>query len=58
MLTALETAKGAEMDLDAIADRAEVSRTSSGLNTGLRELAALDLIVKTDGGYRLSPDFL
>ncbi|TJW14337.1 MAG: DUF87 domain-containing protein [Mesorhizobium sp.] len=58
MLAALEAAKGAEMDLDAIADRAEVSRTSSGLSSGLRELAALDLIVKTDGGYRLSPDFL
>lgn len=58
MLGALEAAQGAEMDLDAIADRAEVSRTSSGLNTGLRELTALDLIVKTDGGYRLSPDFL
>ncbi|TIX28787.1 hypothetical protein [Mesorhizobium sp.] len=58
MLTALEAARGAEMDLDAIADRAEVSRTSSGLTTGLRELAALDLIVKTDDGYRLSPDFL
>ncbi|WP_164760925.1 hypothetical protein, partial [Mesorhizobium sp. M7A.F.Ca.CA.002.12.1.1] len=58
MLGALEAAQGAEMDLDTIADRAEVSRTSSGLTTGLRELAALDLIIKTDGGYRLSPDFL
>lgn len=58
MLDAIERYHGAEVDLDTISGLAGVSRTSSGLTTGLRELVALDLIVKTDGGYRLSPDFL
>lgn len=58
MLEALEAASGAELDLDAISAASGVSRTSSGLTSGLRELVALDLIEKTAGGYRLSSDFL
>lgn len=38
-----------------IADRAEVSRTSSGLGQGLRELLAMELIERMpDGRYRLN----
>lgn len=58
MLEVFEDAGAAEMDLDAIAIRAGVSRTSSGLTSGLRELVALELVEKTETGYRLSPDFL
>ncbi|MER9769002.1 hypothetical protein NKJ09_23390 [Mesorhizobium sp. M0189] len=59
MLDVMESAQGAHLDLDAISERSGVSRTSSGLSAGLKELVALELIVKTHGGgYRLSPDFI
>lgn len=58
MLEAIERAAGRELDLDAISELSGVSRTSSGLTTGLRELASLELIVKTPKGWRLSEDFL
>jgi hypothetical protein len=56
MLTAIEQA-GDWMDLDAIAERASISRTSSGLASGLRELVALDLAERQGSSWRLHPDF-
>ncbi|WP_244742070.1 hypothetical protein [Mesorhizobium sp. L-8-10] len=58
MLEAIETAAGEIVAKEEVADRAGVSRTSSGLGAGLRELVELELIEMVDGGYRLSPDFL
>lgn len=45
------------MDKEAVADVAGVSRTSSGLPAGIKELLALGLIDQTDEGYILHPDF-
>lgn len=46
------------MDKDSIADAAGVSRTSSGLGAGLKELLALGLIEEENGLYGLSKDFV
>lgn len=58
MLDVLENHLGRPVDKLTIAQQAGVSPTSSGLGAGLKELIALELIEKTDAGYRLSPDFL
>jgi uncharacterized protein len=41
------------LDKDSVADLAGVSRTSSGLGTGLRELQSLQLIAERDGRYEV-----
>lgn len=58
MLDVIESYCGRPVDRLMIAQQAGISPKSSGLGSGLRELAALDLIVERDGGYALSPDFL
>lgn len=52
MLSVLVKAEGAILSRDEVADRAGVSRTSSGLGGGLRELRMNKLIIETDRGYR------
>ncbi len=54
MLRAIARAAPGSLRRDQIADRAGVSRTSSGLGNGLRELAAMSLIVGVDGEFVLS----
>jgi hypothetical protein len=58
MLDVIENHLGRPVDKATIASQAGVSPTSSGLGAGLKELVALDLVVKTDAGWALSPDFL
>lgn len=58
MLEVLADAPSSVILADEIAERSGVSRTSSGLNAGLKELVALGLADRTDGGYRLSQDFV
>ncbi len=41
---------------EQVAVAANVSPTSSGLGSGLRELKALDLIVETNGSFSINPD--
>ena len=41
---------------DEIATGSNVSPTSSGLGSGLRELVALQIVEVQDGRYRLSED--
>ena len=54
MLTAIAGAKR-PLTRDDIADQAGVSRTSSGLGQGLRELSAMELIVRDpQGRYTLN----
>lgn len=57
ILTAIEISDGIAIGLDDISTASGVSRTSSGLTAGLKELVALGLVDKLDDGYRLSPDF-
>jgi len=58
MLEAIEAAAGQVLSRDQIAERAAVSKTSSGLGAGIKEMLSLDLIVERSGGYAISPDFL
>lgn len=55
MLRVIEIAE-APLTREEIATRAQVSATSSGLGSGLRELLALGLIEERDGGYALHRD--
>lgn len=57
MLEVLADSPNSEIVAEEIADRAGVSRTSSGLGAGLKELVALGLADECDGGYKLSGDF-
>jgi hypothetical protein len=41
------------IDKEQIADLAGVSKTSSGLGSGLRELQSLQLVVERDGRYEV-----
>ena len=56
MLEVIEKAAGRPLSRDEIAELADVSRTSSGLGAGLRELRELELIVEQSGGFALHPD--
>lgn len=58
MLEAIHSFGGETITRDEIADAAGVSRTSSGLGSGLRELLQLELIEQRNGGYAISADFL
>lgn len=59
MLEAIEAGAGRALSKDEIAARAGVSRTSSGLGAGIKELVSLGLIVvEHSDGFSLSPDFL
>lgn len=58
MLDVIEAAGGKPVGKAAIATHAGISPTSSGLGSGLRELVALELIVKEGDSYALSPDLL
>lgn len=58
MLEVIHAAAGKAVSRDGIAALAEISKTSSGLGSGLRELLSLELIVESDGGFAISSDFL
>lgn len=58
MLTVLERAGGGYLGLDEIAVSAGVSRASSGLTAGLRELVELGLASRVDNTWALHADFL
>lgn len=56
MIETLEIARD-PLDKDSLADGAGISRTSSGLIAGIKELLALGLIESHGGAYRLHEDF-
>lgn len=57
MLEVLAADPTSTIPRDEVADRSGVSRTSSGLSAGLKELVALGLADDLGGSYRLSQDF-